>query len=233
TIVVPLMVLLLGLEQKKAQGISLVCACLIALAALAPYTLHGNINFVFSLFIIGGAVCGSSIGSYIVKRIKTRPLRLIFIALLAYTALNMIYSGITGRGVFSPETNSVAGFWLYASLALLGLLSGTLSGLLGIGGGIVLVPCMLLLGLGQKTAQGISLLCMVPTALTGIYLQSRWGNVDFRAGLAAGVGAALFSVAGSSLAAYAHTRFLNIAFGVFMLLVTGLMIRTLLQGDKK
>ena len=229
TVIVPMLVLLLGKTQKKAQGISLVCACLIAVFALTRYAFHGNVDFAFGLYIIAGGIAGSAGGSYIVKRINTRLLRIIFICLLLLTAANIIFSGVTEQGLFglrpAPEVNPA----LYAKLVLLGVASGVLSGLLGIGGGIVLVPCMLLVGVEQKVAQGISLLCIIPTSVTGVILQSRWGNVDLKAGLTAGFAAGVFSLIGSDLAAFAHYRALRIIFGIFLLVVTGLMIKTLAQ----
>ena len=60
-----------------------------------------------------------------------------------------------------------------------GLLSGVLSGLLVIGGGIVMVPAMtLLLGLSQHLAQGTSLLLIIPTALSGSLTHWRMGNIS-------------------------------------------------------
>ncbi|MBR4749707.1 MAG: sulfite exporter TauE/SafE family protein [Abditibacteriota bacterium] len=229
TVIVPMLVLLLGKPQKKAQGISLVCACLIAVFALTRYAFHGHVSWSFGMFIIAGGIAGSFVGSWIVKRIDTRLLRLLFICLLFLTAANIIYSGVTGQGLFglrpAPEANPA----LYALLVLLGVASGILSGLLGIGGGIVLVPCMLLLGVEQRTAQGISLLCIIPTSVTGVILQSRWGNVDLAAGLIAGAAAGVCSLAGSDLAALADYKALRIIFGIFLLIVTGLMIKTLVH----
>src|SRR5207245_1601897 len=60
----------------------------------------------------------------------------------------------------------------------IGLLTGIVSGLLGIGGGIVMVPAMVLsLGLSQHLAQGTSLFVIVPTAAAGSVTHFRLGNI--------------------------------------------------------
>ena len=69
--------------------------------------------------------------------------------------------------------------WL---LALgVGLVTGVISGLMGIGGGNVLVPAStILLHLGQHQAQGVSLLVIVPTAISGAWTHYRRGNVQVK-----------------------------------------------------
>ncbi len=66
-----------------------------------------------------------------------------------------------------------------ALVILTGLLVGLLSGVMGIGGGILLVPVMVLgFGFGQQVAQGTSLAAIVPTSVVGAYVHDRAGNVD-------------------------------------------------------
>lgn len=77
---------------------------------------------------------------------------------------------------------------------LIGVAAGVLSGLLGIGGGALFVPALVLLvGLSQVDAQATSLLAIVPVALVGSWRQHRYGNVRLRAGLLIG----LFAIPGA------------------------------------
>jgi uncharacterized protein len=83
-----------------------------------------------------------------------------------------------------------------------GLIMGVLSGLLGVGGGIVLIPILVLgFGISQHLAQGISLAVIIPTAITGLINFHRKGLIDYRmAGFLA-----LGSIIGTSLSAnYVH-----------------------------
>jgi uncharacterized membrane protein YfcA len=80
---------------------------------------------------------------------------------------------------------------------LLGLAAGLLAGLFGVGGGILFVPTLVALGLGQVEAQATSLLAILPTVLAGAWNQRRYGNLRLRAALLVGVA----SVAGVELGA--------------------------------
>jgi uncharacterized protein len=64
---------------------------------------------------------------------------------------------------------------------LLGLAAGVLAGLFGVGGGILFVPTLVALGLGQVEAQATSLLAILPTVAAGAWNQRRYGNLRARA----------------------------------------------------
>jgi uncharacterized membrane protein YfcA len=74
------------------------------------------------------------------------------------------------------------------SLALLlGLTAGVLAGLFGVGGGILFVPTLVALGLGQVEAQATSLLAILPTVAVGAWNQRRYGNLRARTAAVIGV----------------------------------------------
>ncbi len=107
---------------------------------------------------------------------------------------------------------------------LLGLTAGVLSGLFGVGGGILFVPTLLLLGLGQVEAAATSLLAIVPTAGVGIWRQARYGNLRVRPALVLG----LASIAGVELGVRAATSLpeetLRRLFGVLLLAVAAHLV---------
>ncbi len=69
----------------------------------------------------------------------------------------------------------------------LGLVAGVLAGMFGVGGGILFVPTLVALGLGQLEAQGTSLLAILPTVLVGAWNQRRYGNLRARTAFVVGV----------------------------------------------
>jgi len=70
---------------------------------------------------------------------------------------------------------------------LIGVVAGVLAGMLGIGGGALFVPALVIvLGLGQVDAEATSLAAMVPVALIGAWRQHGYGNVRIRDGLLVG-----------------------------------------------
>jgi uncharacterized protein len=75
----------------------------------------------------------------------------------------------------------------------LGLVAGVLSGLFGVGGGILFVPTLVALGLGQIEAQATSLLAILPTVAVGAANQRRYGNLRPRTAAIVGV-ASVFGV---------------------------------------
>lgn len=88
-------------------------------------------------------------------------------------------------------------------LALLaGLAAGMLAGLFGVGGGILFVPVLVALGLGQLEAGATSLLAVVPTAAVAAQRQRGKGTIDQRAAVAVGIA----SIAGVLLGARIATR---------------------------
>ena len=70
---------------------------------------------------------------------------------------------------------------------LLGLAAGILAGLFGVGGGILFVPTLVALGLGQVEAQATSLLAILPTVAAGAFNQRRYGNLRMRTAVVIGV----------------------------------------------
>jgi hypothetical protein len=106
------------------------------------------------------------------------------------------------------------------ALALcLGAAAGVLAGLFGVGGGILFVPTLVWLGLGQVEAAATSLLAIVPTAGIGIWRQSRYGNVRLRDSLVIG-GAAIVGVwVGVEVATSLPEDALRKLFGVLLIAV--------------
>jgi hypothetical protein len=102
---------------------------------------------------------------------------------------------------------------------LLGVFAGIMVGLLGIGGGIVLVPAMVhVLHMDQHLAQGTSLFILLPPIGLGA-LRQYWkaGNVDLRAGLFCAAGMILGAYLGSKIAVPMSTQMLKGFFGAFLM----------------
>jgi uncharacterized protein len=105
---------------------------------------------------------------------------------------------------------------------VMGAAGGVISGLLGVGGGILFVPALtLVLSLTQVKAEATSLLAIIPVALAGTWRQHRYGNVRLPDGALLGGMSALGVVAGVALANLLSQRALRLAFAVFILLVAG------------
>ncbi len=112
-------------------------------------------------------------------------------------------------------------------VALLGLCVGVLVGLMGIGGGILMVPAFVyLLGMDQHMAQGTSLLIMLPPlGLGGLYHYWRHRQVDLSAGLLCAAGFLSGGYFGSVLAIHIPSQRLGGMFGLFMIFAAVMLWR--------
>jgi len=115
---------------------------------------------------------------------------------------------------------------------LLGLVAGVLAGLFGVGGGILFVPTLVGLGLGQLDAEASSLLAILPTVVAGAWRQQRYGNVRWRQALLLGI----VSIAGVQVGVLIATRLpedvLRRLFGILMLGVAAQLARRAYAGER-
>jgi len=107
--------------------------------------------------------------------------------------------------------------WTILVAIVLGLGAGLLSGMLGVGGGILFVPTLLALGLSQVEAEATSLLAIVPTVAAGVWRQNRYGNVDWRASVSIGLASIPGVIGGTYLAVWLDERTLQRLFGVLLI----------------
>jgi len=102
----------------------------------------------------------------------------------------------------------------------IGVGAGVLAGLFGIGGGIVIVPALVFLGLSQKDATGTSLAALVlPVGILGVIEYARRHEVHFRYAIGIAIGITLGALAGAILAGHLSNAVLRRAFGGVMLVV--------------
>jgi uncharacterized membrane protein YfcA len=219
-VLVPLQVIWAGRDQHRANGTSLAAILPIALVAGAAYyfgpgTPHTNLPVAF--FLAAGGTIGALIGALAARRVSDRALKVIVAILLLGLGLYEVFDAL--RGAAAHVTAQALDWPQYALIASGGVAVGTASGLTGVGGGILIVPLLALgFGIGQRVAQGTSLIAILPTAAIGAITYYRSGDVDLRAVkwmAAAGMPAAII---GASLAFVLPERFLVGAFGAFMIL---------------
>ena len=108
----------------------------------------------------------------------------------------------------------------------MGAAAGVVSGMLGVGGGILFVPALtLVLSLTQVKAEATSLLAIIPVALVGTARQYRYGNVRIHDGAVIGALSAVGVVSGVALANVLPERALKLGFAALMVLVAAQFLR--------
>lgn len=107
---------------------------------------------------------------------------------------------------------------VYVKSALIGVAAGTAAGLFGVGGGIIIVPSVvLLMGLTQREASGTSIAAVVALSLTATIAFGISGDVDWTAAPFIFIGSAIGAVIGARLTTVVDERLLTAAFSVLLL----------------
>jgi uncharacterized membrane protein YfcA len=204
-IMIPGMTGLLKMRQHEAHGTSLLVIIPIALVGAFVLGQKHDVDLAVGGILALASIVGAVAGAALTRRLSDQALRRVFgIAALTIGVIMLAdAAGSVLRLGFALHPGSRPSGWPLVGLGLpIGLGTGIISGLLGIGGGIVMVPAMVLvLGLSQHVAQGTSLLVIIPTAASGSIAHLRLGNIRFGisawlalggvAGAAAGAGLAL------------------------------------------
>lgn len=219
-LLVPGMVLLLGIDQRRASGTSLAAIVPIAAVGVVGYALQGEIDVVAGLLLALGAVVGAPVGAALLHRLPVDRVRLGFAALLVVTAVRLFFP------LPDPTERGALTLLVAVELVALGLGSGVLAGLFGVGGGIILVPAQLLvLGIAPTVAKGTSLLVILPTALSGTAQNLRKGNADLRLAAVLGASGLVLSFAGSYLSTALDPDVANALFALLLLFSALRMVR--------
>ena len=129
---------------------------------------------------------GGQFGSWLLSRLPELVLRWVFVVFLIFvTANQVIFTPSRDQRIFMSVVTGIG-------LVLLGVVIGTLAGLLGIGGGALAVPALsILFGASDLIARGTSLLAMFPNSITTSVANMKRKLVHIKAGLIIGVIAAL------------------------------------------
>jgi uncharacterized membrane protein YfcA len=225
-VLVPLLALLLHLDQHRAQGVTLAAMLLpIGLPAVLHYRAEGHrIHWPLVGLIIVGFLVGVLAGSAAANLIPQRPLRYLFAAVLVLIALRSLGKGATDH----EDAEVLRSLKELAGPALaIGFIGGASSGLLGIGGGAVIIPVLMgWLGFSQRQAQVTSLAVMLPPiGLPGVLVYAK-----AQGGLPLGIlgGVVLGFLVGAGLGARVATRLsgsrLQGAFAALLLVMAVLLV---------
>jgi uncharacterized membrane protein YfcA len=172
-VMIPLMVRFFGLNQHQAHGTSLAVLMFTGLTGAATYSLKGNVDPLAAGVLAVSAIITARFGALFAHSLPEWKLKMSFgIFIICMSAVLLLKP-------FYAQASHVPEVWLWVIILLgSGAFSGFISGLMGVGGGAIMVPAMVVaLGFGQHLAQGSALLAMVPAAAVGGYTHWRLKNV--------------------------------------------------------
>jgi len=198
-VIVPALILISSFTIVEANGTSLAALLLpVGILAVISYYRAGLINIKISSFVAAGLILGVILGSYIALSIPTSTLKFFYGLFLLYVSWNFMKPQELWRKYIKKQANipieeeekSDKDYSFYF-FVIVGLFAGILSGMFGIGGGLVIVPVLMaFLKFDTKKAVGTSLgALLLPVTFPGVLMYFNAGqlNISYAATVAAGL----------------------------------------------
>lgn len=159
---VPVLIYLVGQDPKVAIAGSLLIVGIISIFSALPYAKQGLIRWRTALLFGGPGMLGAVLGAWGAHYVSSTLQMLIFAALLLSAAYLMF------KPVNLDETQSPITERAFYKIGLDGLVVGAITGLVGVGGGFLIIPALVLLGgLSMRLAVGTSLVIIAAKSLVG------------------------------------------------------------------
>lgn len=220
-IMVPLMTGVLRMRQHTAHGTSLVVIIFAAAASALVYQVRDGVNWGLVGVLLPASLVGAYVGARLVQFLPAMRLRQLFGAFVFVVGLRLLVVQSVDA-IF--DVHGAAEALLGGGIGLLG---GVLSGALGVGGGAIFVPALvLLLGVDQHEAQGVSLCVIVGAAITGALTHARHGSMDTAAAKWIAPLAVPAGIGGALVASWLDGDVLQRIFAVVLVLVGTQMFAT-------
>lgn len=216
---VPLLLWWTTMNQRQANATSLLAITPAAIIGALSYGIGGVFAWLPAVFVAAGSITGAQLGAWILKRIPLVPLRWSFIAFVLVSGA-MLFVTVPNRDALF-ELNAATG----ALLIVLGVLMGIAAGLFGIGGGVVVIPAlMLFLGQSDLVAKSVSLLAMAPGSISGSISHLRYQTASLRDGAWVSVGAVITAPMGALVAFTLSAQAAAVLFGALTVVVASSLI---------
>lgn len=227
TIIVPALALWLGMQQKLAAGTSVAAILPTAVVGAISYGAQGNVDWLAAACLAVGIVIGAQIGTYLLVRLPVSAIQWAFIGFMVVV--------IVGLWFVVPQREDQIDITVPIALllSLTGLVTGIISGVVGVGGGVVVVPVMMFFfGANDLVAKGSSLVMMIPGSISGTIGNFRRDNVDLRSAAYIGITASLVVPFSSVFATLLDPFIANVLFSLYLGFIVGQMIYRKLKPKK-
>lgn len=227
---VPILLYVLAMPAKQAIATSLFVVAVTSAAALLPYARRGLVAWRTGLAFGFGGMLGAYAGGRLSVFIPGPVLLIAFALMMAATAFAMLRRRDAGPLLGSmPPPESPRG--TLGKVMLRGLAVGTVTGVIGAGGGFLIVPALVLFGsMSMRRAVATSLFVISVQSLAGLAGHLRHVAIDYRIALLVAAAAVLGAVAGGYLARGVPARTLRVSFGWLMAVMSVLVIVRELPG---
>ena len=218
-IMVPLLLWWAKLDQRSAHATSLLAITPIAVVGAVSYAVGGVFAWLPAIFVAIGGIVGAQVGAWLLRKMSVGILRWGFIAFIIASGV-MLLVQLPDRSAVLDITVTTA-----AILLGLGLAMGISAGLFGIGGGVIVIPVlMLFFGQSDLVAKSISLLAMAPGAISGSISHIRHKSATLRDGAWVAAGSLITTPLGAVIAFLLSPRLAALLFGLLMFVIAANLI---------
>jgi uncharacterized membrane protein YfcA len=219
---VPIFVFVLGFSPKDAIAMSLAVVGATSLVGTVGHWRAGNVNLRVAAVFGSVAMVGTYAGARLAVRLSG-PTQLAIFALVMATAAAFMFRQRAPSTVAQPSATPAR----HRAMALLvaeGLAVGLLTGVVGVGGGFLIVPALVLLALPMREAVGTSLAIIATNCVVGFYGYFGHVSIDWRAVALVTAGTIPGTFLGVHLHGLVPQHALRRGFAVFLLLVAAFML---------
>ena len=223
-LMVPALVMVMHMDQRLSHGTSLAAVVPIAVSSTLSYSLSGEVDWPVVACLACGAIGGAVVGTHLLGVLPQKVLGYAFSFLLLATAARLVFDHADAGG------RSPLGVGGIALLVLTGLAAGVIAGLLGVGGGIIMVPVMVVgFDMSAASAKGTSLAVIIPTAVMGTWRNMKRGNVDVAVAVASGLAGVVSAFLGGLISVAMSESLSNTLFAVLLVVVAARMLWQLVR----
>jgi len=172
-IMIPLMVEVLKLTQHKAHGTSLIALVFTGIGGAITYASNGSVDMTAAVLLAVTAVFTAPLGARYSNALSENKLQNIS------GFPDFLFGALALKPYLTNLIGTVPDYTKAIILLTTGAVTGFLSGMMGVGGGTIMIPVMvILIGFTQHMAQGTSLLVIVPTGAIGAFTHWKMGNIE-------------------------------------------------------
>ncbi len=217
-LMVPGLLFIAKFDSRRAHATSLAAMLPMAVSGLVTYVVNDTVDWPVVGLLSLGSVFGAFVGTSLLTRLSRRALAIAFAVPLLIAAIRLLFE-ISGDG------RSELTVFTAVIITLIGLVVASVATLLGIGGGILLVPILtVVFGIPSVISKGTAIAVILPTSLVGTMRNRSNVLVDFRAALALGCAGVVMAPVGAIVSNSISAQASNSLFAVLVFIVTARML---------
>lgn len=232
-VIVPALIFFAGYSITQANGTSLLALLLpVGIFAALQYYRNGLLKIKISLILAGGLLLGVWFGAELAIYVSPKLLKLLYAFFLLYVVWNfsnpkdLFFRWILNKELPNKSHDSIQidlnQNKLNSYTILVGIFAGILSGMFGIGGGLVIVPFLVtFLHFDTKTAIGTSLgALLLPVGLPGVIAYNNAGHLNVVFGMTVALGLLLGAIIGAKITISLSSVLIKRVYSIFLLIIS-------------